>query len=84
MRAKPFELSPRFNHPTTSNPDLPPAAARQAMDSPSFESADLDRLSTKDKQELRQFINNEQQKANLQQRALRADRFPPFPEILRG
>lgn len=38
------------------------------MDSSSFDQADLDRLSTQDKQELRQFINNEQQKANIHQR----------------
>ncbi|KAF3769906.1 hypothetical protein M406DRAFT_35012 [Cryphonectria parasitica EP155] len=39
------------------------------MDSSSFDQADLDRLSAKDKQELRQFINNEQQKAQIQQRS---------------
>lgn len=38
------------------------------MDASSFDQADLDRLSPQDKQELRQFINNEQQKAQIQQR----------------
>ncbi|PSR90393.1 Tim10/DDP family zinc finger-domain-containing protein [Coniella lustricola] len=39
------------------------------MDASSFDQADLDRLSPQDKQELRQFINNEQQKAQIQQRS---------------
>lgn len=38
------------------------------MDGPTFDQSDLDRLSIKDKQELQQFITNEQQKARIQQR----------------
>ncbi|KAJ4420999.1 Mitochondrial import inner membrane translocase subunit tim8 [Gnomoniopsis sp. IMI 355080] len=38
------------------------------MDTPTFDQSDLDRLSVKDKQELQQFITNEQQKARIQQR----------------
>lgn len=38
------------------------------MDGPTFDQSDLDRLSVKDKQELQQFITNEQQKARIQQR----------------
>lgn len=43
------------------------------MDSSSVDQSDIDRLSDSDKQQLRQFINNEQQKAQIHQRT----RIPP-------
>lgn len=56
------------------------AAPLHNMDSSYFDQADLDRLSPGDKQQLRQFINNEQQKAQIQQRTFCLDTvvFPTF------
>lgn len=38
------------------------------MDSSTIDQADLDRLTDKDKQDLRQFIQNEQQRTRIQAR----------------
>lgn len=38
------------------------------MDASSIDQADLDRLTDKDKQDLRQFIQNEQQRTRIQAR----------------
>jgi mitochondrial import inner membrane translocase subunit TIM8 len=38
------------------------------MDASTIDQADLDRLTDKDKQELRQFIQNEQQRTRIQAR----------------
>ncbi|CAN8097088.1 unnamed protein product [Discula destructiva] len=39
------------------------------MDGPTFDQSELDNLSVKDKQELQQFITNEQHRARIQQRS---------------
>lgn len=52
------------------------------MDAPSFDQSDLDRLSVKDKQELQQFITNEQQKARIQQRMRPSPRIAPPPSLV--
>lgn len=43
------------------------------MDASTIDQADLDRLTDKDKQDLRQFIQNEQQRTRIQART----RLPP-------
>lgn len=47
------------------------------MDASSIDQADLDRLTDKDKQDLRQFIQNEQQRTRIQARMRQPLPFPP-------
>ncbi|KAI0399920.1 Tim10/DDP family zinc finger-domain-containing protein [Xylaria palmicola] len=50
----------------TANHQKNPRRHPDTMDNLSLENADLDRLNDKDKTELRQFLNNENQKARIQ------------------
>lgn len=55
------------------------------MDSSTIDQADLDRLTDKDKQDLRQFIQNEQQRTRIQARmrpALPPPRRHNLPRVL--
>lgn len=76
LRSLTFASQPRSLLYTTP---LPQHKHTAEMESNSFDQADLDRLSPQDKTELRSFINNEQQKARIQQRTSPVRFSPRWP-----
>lgn len=62
--------------PNYNKSDQRQAPTEAAMDASTIDQADLDRLTDKDKQDLRQFIQNEQQRTRIQAR-MRPN--PPLP-----